>query len=778
MIRTLLALATVALLLLSLLLAPVQRKATAQSQTPQDPAGIEVRGGDGNLYRTENPIKGQYIVVISSDYDLTEDTQIAYDLAANYSGTVLEVPYLDNFNRFSISMKEEAAIALSRDSSVQFVEEMPEGGLEAAPAEPQLEEDVQIPDPDPETEFEIVPGPNPGGETISGVPTETTPSVGELISPLPVSSEILKRADPPNDHYFLYGKKIVQLFGMSGSYLPHVNRDRARNNGFNPVRENCTGDMLGSEAKYQKCIQLLKQNGLNHFQIWVTLNHSVGMLPIEAGTGANGNQPYPHEQPFTRTNGKWNILAPLDADFFTNLKNVVQYAQNQRMIVGVVLFDPWSGWVGNQPARSAWYAPNNRTNAQVDNSPGIGFTNPNFFVQGDNPNANGDTGEIDSPANSTNPNWVLRNRQVDIMSRAATELSSLNNFYWVLANEPDMDGKVSGKGLINWHKYMARRLWTIEDGLSHRHHLIAANLASNDPNTAEPANPQDDDAITALSNYSKIDIITGHYTFLRTDKGQVSQAERYSAIKLITTYNDYENNGAPKAFNKKLFGMVESRPTGTGEDDVTNARTADAARVEAWEFFFDGGGLFDHLSYRWANPNDTDNLPVPKDVLRYYSYLSAFLNPISLDGMKRTTLNQTNRWLTSTANPAPHWAAMSNTSGVYLLYLHRSGYSNLYNQDRYQVNTTTEAASTIDVQKLGRGCYKAEWYYPDGKKVDNFPTFAPVSGNILQPVSRQDFGMAGTESFTLTRPKYKQDLVLKVTKKTQFAYPQFHPGEG
>jgi hypothetical protein len=771
MIRTLLALATVALLLFSLLLAPTQRKATAQA--PQDPAQVEVKGGDGNLYRVENPVKSQYIVVLNSDYDLSEDNQIAYDLAANYGGTIIELPYLEGVNGFSVSMKEEAAIALSRDSSVQYVEEMPEGGLDAAPTEPQLEEDVQIADPEPETEFELTPDPVPGGETTNGGPTETTPSVGELISPLPVSSEILKRAPYPNDHYFLYGNKIVQLFGMSGSYLPHVNRTRARNNGFNPVRENCTGDMVGSEIKYQKCIQLLKQNGLNHFQIWVTLNHSVGMLPIEVGSAADGNQPYPHEQPFTRANGKWN-LGSLDSDFFTNLKNVVQYAQNQHMIVGVVLFDPWSGWNGNQPSRSPWYAANNTSN--------LGFTNPNFFVQGDNPNANPDTGDIDSPANNTNPNWVLRNKQVEVMNRTATELNGFNNFYWVLANEPDMGGKVTGKNLINWHKYMARRLWTIEDGLNHRHHLIGANLASNDPNTTEPTVPADDDAITALENYSKIDLITGHYAFLRDNKPQVNEAERYSAIKLISTYNAYENNGLPKVFNKKLYGMVESRPTGTDEDDPANAtpskRTADAARVEAWEFFLDGGGLFDHLSYRWANPNDVDNLPVPKDVLRYYSYLSAFLNPISLDGMKRTTMNQTNRWLTSTANPAPHWAAMSNTSGMYLLYLHRSGYSGLFNQDRYQVNTSTEPASNISVQNLGRGCYKAEWYYPDGKKVDNFPTFAPVLGNILQTISRQDFGMAGAESFTLTRPKYKQDLLLKVTKKTQFTYPQCHPGEG
>jgi hypothetical protein len=785
-------------LLLSLTLLPGATRVTGQKDLPLPAKGY--------IYRVENPRPDEYLIVLRNDLDPSEKEGTAYELANTFNGVVLLVPYREGLNAFSISMKEEDALALSQDSRVQFVEEIPEGDFATEPVIPEEVEGTVATEESPGAPGEeqiFLPGDGGfGGDELNGKPPEASSPdpeypVSNLISPLPPPDGILSKA--ANPRYFKYGGQTVALLGMSGSYLPHIARSRPRNNGFDPVKENCTRDLVGNPAilKYQNCIATLKQNNLNHMQIWVGLNHSVGKLPMEVGTGTNGSKPYAHEQPFKWNGSQWNLnvwdpTSQADPNsYFTYLRSVVQYAQDKGIIVAIVLFDPWSGWGkkpngtdSDVPQYSPWYGPNN--------TDGLSFSDPKFFVQGDKANATPTSTEIDNQfipgTQIENPNWKLRKIQVGLMKRTADELTNLKNFYWVLANEPDMHGKATGTPLITWHKYMALQLWDYEERfLGKRHHLIAANLASNDPTTTEPNPAVDDDAITQLQKFDKIDILTGHYVKLKSPKGDLTEANRYSALKLLNVYNTYKPNGTWDLYNTKMFGFTEGQPTGTDKDNPdaptnpANPHTDDSARVEAWEFFMNGGGLFDHLAYRWANPPPTatgDNRLVPKAVLTYYSYLSKFMNPVNLTNMRRLTANQNQNWITDPPTydapgtnsqlPSYHnafWGAISNGTDQFFFYMHRSAYANL-GADRYKVFIDNpRPGKSMSFRPGIAGCYKAEWFYPDGKKIGNGPTAVSNNGDLLPIFTQQVPSLTATGSYTLTCPTYKQDVILRITKK-------------
>lgn len=761
----------------------------------------EPRASGGYIYRSENPIPGQYLVVLNNNDAGSELADVAGQLAAAYNGVLLSVPYREGVNGFSAQMSEADALALSLDARVGYVEEIPESGFqtetpETGEIELQLPEATPTPD---ETEggdgseelFETLTI-GGGGVPVSGdtVQTDSKGAVSNLVSPLPTPSEPLSKPADPKTLYFRYGNptegfKTIALFGMSGSFLPHVRRlrdwDLARW-GYNPIKENCTLDNVGTgasqKAKYKFCIDSLLSAGLNHLQIWVTLNHSVGMTPRERRRGApSEKQPYPNEQPFKWDGSRWSLNVVntttdnFDTTFFSNLRNVVSYCQTKGIVVAVVLFDPWSGWNDNpadgpvnQPIYGAWYSSNNTAPAYTN---GVGFTNPYDFVMATDPNATPDQAFID-PAG---PNRFLRNVQVAVMQRTAKELSGLNNFYWVLANEPDIHGKAVGKRLITWHRYMARRLREYERGLpGNKPHLVAANLASRLPDNGTAEDDVLEGLTKNLANADlNLDIVTGHYVHLKGRKGSLTEGNRFSAIKLLNAYNAYTAGGAPVLNNTKRWGFSEGRPTGTLGDypdplDPTrrDPLTADAARVEAWEFFMNGGALFDHLSYKWANP-DGDNETTPPKVLNYYKLLSGFMNNVPLDGMKRMTLNQTNKWINDPpAYGSPYWAAMSNGSTVFLFYLHRSTLAGI-NFDRYDVYRGTPATwRNFTVQNLGCGDFRADWYYPDGKAVNGVG--AAVNG-ALTPFGGFDFRFSSTTATRLFQtPSFRQDIVLKITR--------------
>lgn len=567
-----------------------------------------------------------------------------------------------------------------------------------------------------------------------------------------------------NARYFNYAGDTIQLLGISGSYLPHVTRNRHRNYNqpsppINPVKEYCTYDLVqktdGTTAyKYQLCIDQLKQAGLNHLRLWVASNHSVGKRPVERGDLADGTKPYLYEQPFAwdDAKGKWNLdqwspVNPTDADgYFKRLYNVVKYCQDKGIIVGVTLFDPWSGWdeALDQPTRSPWYEGNNYS-AKYPN--GVGFTDPYLFVKAEDPTKNPETEEIDiDPRNKE-----MRLQQVRLIQRTINALYPLNNYYYELANEPERSN-VLGAAVVNWHKYMAKKLWDWEQHKGGRHHLIAANLSTKD-------------AIDGLIPDSRIDIINGHYVHFEGNMGSVLEDNRMAAIKLLRAYNLYRNDGLQGLSNTKIWGFNEGRISGipTTSPDLYHEGdpvTGAGVRIEAWEFMLNGGGLFDHLSYRWANPLAADNFPVSDESRKFLGYLSRFLNTIPLAGMKRTTGNQTAKWIANLpVYGSPYWAAMSN-GNVHLLYLHQSTISN-HGFAKYNPKPGSSFTNTITVQNLGTttGNYTAEWYRPDGSGNS-------VTNGVLQPLGAftTTFPWSPGQTRNLTTPAYGPDIVLKITR--------------
>ena len=806
----------ISVLLLALLAPPGTRRVTGQAD--------ELAATDGHLYRAEKPIPEQYNVVLRNDIRGSELEALAYEFAETYGGQVLRFFYQTSLNGFAMQMKESSALALSRDARVEFVAEVDASKPlleESKPSETEEEQTPPVEEAAPITEeTETKP---PVGETTEPPTEEPTPSTEEEITPPGESpspgnmDELNLVADLPpnpsqnlrlaaNPRYFTYGdnNQTIALLGVSGSYLPHVARNRQNprpNNVYDPVKDNCTYDQVsGALRKYHLCVQALRQAGVNHMQIWVTLNHSVGKLPIEgpdAKPDGREGAPYNHEQPFTWNGQKWNLntdvvldgptlnpnsLGGFNNTFFTRLKEVVQYCQAQGIIVGIVLFDPWSGWkkdcpkgCPSYPGLSPWYAANNTQNLSFTSHPFVVMAEKTDMLESLDGMLSLDNVEIDSsPANKT-----LRKVQIALMQKTAKELKDLKNFYWVLANEPDMDGRGFGRGMITWHKYMAKRLRLYEQQLlgANRHHLIAVNVSTNPASlTGKPAPTN---VIDTLRQDPNIDIINSHYVRLLGPATPVPQAQRYGAMQLLRKWNDYTNAGTPHGFNNKRWGFSEDRSSGnTRYVDGVLVRddtqwTADNVRVAAWEFLMNGGALYDHLSYRWANPASSNNEAQADLARTYLGYLGKFMNTFLLDGMKRMTVNQTDRWID---NPPPYgpytadtpdnvfWAAMSNGSEVFLYYMHRSAYKG-DGADRYDPHTGGAlAGKTMKFQKLGAaGRFKAEWFYPKGEKINSLGG-VDTATKLLLPARTACIDTRTVPTRELTPPPYKQDIVLRITR--------------
>jgi len=284
---------------------------------------------EGNIYRAENPLPDQYVVVLRNDIAGDGVQDVAGELAVSQNGIVLRFFYETSLNGFAMQMKEEAALAVSLDPRVEFVAEVDALKPALEDSNPSPGEEIVIvgadeAPPGDETIIPIVPGPVPVG--ISP-PTETTEtgtvgngspeSDGQLFVPDsgPQPNLVADLTTNPTENlglagdprYFSYGLDTVALLGVSGSYVPHVARYRQRPAGsYDPIKENCTFDKVGTwpdgtdKLKYQVCVQQLKSSGLNHMQIWLFLNHSLGKRPIEAGSDpVTGSDPYADEQPFT-----------------------------------------------------------------------------------------------------------------------------------------------------------------------------------------------------------------------------------------------------------------------------------------------------------------------------------------------------------------------------------------------------------------------------------------------------------------------------------------------
>jgi hypothetical protein len=96
--------------------------AVKQSNSVQQPA-------PSKFHKTAKAVKDQYIVILRNDTSERDVKSVARELALTYSGTTHHI-YKHAIKGFSIQLAEAAAIALSQDPRVEYVEE--DGEVELA----------------------------------------------------------------------------------------------------------------------------------------------------------------------------------------------------------------------------------------------------------------------------------------------------------------------------------------------------------------------------------------------------------------------------------------------------------------------------------------------------------------------------------------------------------------------------------------------------------------------------------------------------------------------
>jgi hypothetical protein len=591
----------------------------------------------------------------------------------------------------------------------------------------------------------------------SGQPQDTnclmmTPSSG----PTAPVSEV--QVDEANPQYFTYNGNTIALVGVSGEYLPHVsqpNTHTATDGIPDFIKSYCTFD------NYVCYINNVKAKGLNKVRLWLALNESPG-LAVGSKDPAKPKRPYPFEQPFPypvespATNvpvvfpgGKWDLNS-WNTTYFNRLKAFIYYCQQNDIIVEITLFAP-----SNAFSTSPWNPANN--------TQGIGFTNKDYFCRFDNSTMESD---LPGPGGTQSQNQKAREKQVAVMQRVAFLLDNyvnaatgdrLKNYYWELANEPDLGVTDLNTitAIINWHNFMARSLYEYEkNSLGGRHHPIAANLHTKkaieavkqviNPETAKPY----------------VRVFSGHYTKIVGFDDPLTDFFTYSAIDQLRKYNV----GATKF----VYGFNETKLT-------PSPQNAEGARAEAWEFMLNEGGLFDHLGYDWDIPfPNCARQQTAQKTRTYLGSLAKFLNGNASQGIPRLALaslgksnaasiNSPPQWcsdLTPYSNGNIYWGAMHWQKNQYVLYVHHSTIEsdgdhferynpifanppNSYTTSIHVNLGTVPAGSTVN--------FKAEWIKPDsGLPYPQPATIIPWQGGL---------------AFPLNSPGYNYDIALRITKQ-------------
>lgn len=630
------------------------------------------------------------------------------------------------------------------------------------------------------------------------------------------------KVDTTNPRYFTYGGKTIALVGISGEFLPHVNWSKPGAPGSPKPAENCGMHTVGAVKKYIRCIDQLYAAGLNVMRIWVNMNHSPGR--------ADGDdKPYDFEQPYVYNplTKKWD-LNTFDANFERNLYTVVKYAQDKGVIVELTLFNPFV----DDMSKSPWLAANHTalnplTGDPCPNTTNAQFSNHSTFVRGDKPTSyifptapfpawstQKDATFIDTAcanAKLRRHQVLFIRRMVDLLngrlSKVAPYNQRLHNFYWELANEPD-GSAANLQQMMNWHYFMAWQLREYEKSLyPASYHLIAVNYA---------VQPLFEDLLTKTNLRNYVDIAAAHYvrkgavsTSAMTNNeppeetgdpgtppeegqlffelpgeggegttgeepngggGSVTAATQpaLGAIDMIRTYNKYDAVNIAK--NNKVWAFNEGRITGFSVTPQTpNPATAASARAEAWEFMIAGGGVYDNMSFNWANlsGNATSAEHTRADLGRLYS----FIGDTTFD-LKNAKRDET--WITSpmpypAANPAGTAAAkffaMMRNTDTFLLYRHNSRFSSHSLAGKYDPVITTGGYTDSVTFKNPYNCaatFTAEWVTTKAAHNEAGPN-GNVPDHTQQPVSAP-FTIAKNGTKVLTSQPYNYDILLRVKK--------------
>jgi hypothetical protein len=506
--------------------------------------------------------------------------------------------------------------------------------------------------------------------------------------------------DPLNPHYFTYNGQTIALVGVSGEYLCHVTcitspgattcDQLTRNSDGSTV---LASDYFCRYESYSDYINDLAAHGLNTMRLYISLNHSPGWQD-------NKGKPYDYEEPFPANGSQWD-LSSWSAAFFNRVRAVLALAQSKGIIVEVTLFDPWDPGFAHSP----WNPPNNLQQT--------GWSDPQYY-------ASFQSGETCPAIQSYSITDSLpRHKQIAVLQRAAFRLNDFNNFYWEIANEPELANPpngVSSAAATAWHDCMVRQLYSFEATQPNGHHLIGVEYH---------AKSSIDSLINGTFPLSSpnVALVNSHYV-----KVANGTPDPYGAVLMIRDYN-----GGANGQLGRIFGFNEGRITPSLSKNppppIPPDLTAVSARAEAWEFMFSGGGAFDHLGYDWKYSS------VAHDVRNYLGNLNAVLRGLGPDLVNMTRDGwcgpKSSCWIrnlqgygspeASCGSPAwqgsTYWAAMHSPSN-YLLYQHHSQYST-EQYIRYRppaagcsYRESDSPTHLLQFRPVQSGSYKAKWIDP------------------------------------------------------------------
>ncbi len=499
-----------------------------------------------------------------------------------------------------------------------------------------------------------------------------------------------------NPQYFSYNGTTLPLVGLSSEFLCHVAQPgtfTVNSVVVTPDNSYCTW------ANYRSFIDRLATSGLNVFQVWLSLNQSVGKA---RGLGA----PYANEQPFTYSAGKWD-LASYDSTFFQRLQCVIAYAATKNVMVEVTLFDPWStSQAGNDWTQGPWA---DAFNTQAS----TGFTQRQYFASFEGP------GKSDTATANANARFY----QDQFVTKVVSDLNPYPNIYWEIANETDLGGIVTGTAAMQWQDHVAQVIQAAEAGK--KVHRIGVNVFTNSGATA---------LIDAVANpfVSQSQVVSSHYvTADQNPPGDTS----YGAIELLRA------RIGTASFTNRLFGFNEGRST-------PNPTIPASARSEAWEFMTSEAGLYDNynLSYK---TNSTTIDPLTDKIIKQLGVLKTTLSGMDLANVSRDGFcgPTSNCWIRglhtygsadaamscggTTWQGSTYWAAMHSPSS-YLFYQHHSRLSSL--DPPFSLNTryvpppagcpaagSEYRESTLSFRPVQAGSYLVQWIEP-GTGVVKFST--------------------------------------------------------
>lgn len=493
--------------------------------------------------------------------------------------------------------------------------------------------------------------------------------------------------DPTNPQYFFYDNQTIALVGTSAEYLCHVVQPEK-------VGYYCTN------ADYPAFLADLESRGLNKIRLWLGLNHSPGTQLSPS------HQPYTFEQPFVYLGGGIWDWDNFSQPYFDAVKGVIQSAANHNIIVEVVLFDPWSGDWTLGPWNTAH---NNR---------GKGFTSRNKFV----------TGAVTAGSQDD----IAQQKQLEFVRRIATELNGFHNFYWEIANEPDLLGANSAlavSAITAWHGKMITELRNKELTLPNGVHLIAVDYHT-------------DTALGTVAANPLISIVSGHYVAVADYTSPTRP--RFGALEL-------ENNwqAGPLGTLNKLFGFNETRIT-------PFETTIRGARAEAWEFMLKEGGSYDHYGYDWQlNTN-------AQTIRTQLGKLGNFLRGLDLRNFARAT-GAAPFWASGLGTYGAgnkYWSAMQKVRHQYAIYIHHSTIdftlpsapTTPTNFSKYVPATGTYSENLNVALGSIAGTFLAEW-------VD------PATGNTLSSIPPIIWNPAIMSSVNLVSPSYSFDIALRIKRQ-------------